>query len=87
MTTSTKVNKWGNSLGIRLPKRALETMGILEGANVTIAIEGKSLVVTPVEEKFPTLTEMLKDFDVSDQELLLPVEHDSNEMSDWVWQE
>jgi antitoxin MazE len=40
-----KVAKWGNSLGLRLPKAAVEAAGLKPGAEVDVTIEGRDLRV------------------------------------------
>ncbi len=39
------LQKWGNSLGVRLPKSALEQVGLIEGAKVEVCVEGDHLVI------------------------------------------
>ena len=40
-----KLAKWGNSLGLRLPKAAVEAMGLKPGAEVDVTVEGRNLRV------------------------------------------
>lgn len=40
-----KVAKWGNSLGLRLPKAAVEAAGLKPGAEVEVTAEGRDLRV------------------------------------------
>lgn len=42
------VSKWGNSLGLRLPKALTEQIGVTEGQKVEIRAEGGRIVVEPV---------------------------------------
>jgi antitoxin MazE len=44
----TKVQKWGNSFGVRIPKPVIDEAGISEGADVTVALEKGRIVLTPV---------------------------------------
>jgi antitoxin MazE len=39
------LQKWGNSIGVRLPKPMLEQVGLTEGSAVEIVIEGDHLVI------------------------------------------
>ena len=39
------LQKWGNSIGVRLPKPMLEQVGLKEGARVEVSIEGDHLVI------------------------------------------
>lgn len=38
-----KVTKWGNSLGVRLPKAAAEAVGAVEGVDLELIIEDGDL--------------------------------------------
>lgn len=40
-----RVSKWGNSLAIRLPKAAVDSLRVHEGEAVDMVIEGDKLVV------------------------------------------
>ena len=39
------LQKWGNSIGVRLPKPMLEQVGLKEGAQVDVVVEGDHLVI------------------------------------------
>lgn len=39
------LQKWGNSVGVRLPKPMLEQVGLREGAQVDVLVEGNHLVI------------------------------------------
>jgi antitoxin MazE len=43
-----KIAKWGNSLGLRLPKAAVDATGLEPGAEVDLTIEGRDLRVSPL---------------------------------------
>jgi antitoxin MazE len=38
-----KVAKWGNSLGVRLPRAAAEAAGLTVGSEVDVTVEGRDL--------------------------------------------
>ena len=38
-----KIAKWGNSLGVRLPKAAAEAAGLKAGAELDVTVEGSGL--------------------------------------------
>jgi antitoxin MazE len=44
----TKIQKWGNSLGLRIPKSFAKDAGVDEGSPVDISIDGNRLIVRPV---------------------------------------
>lgn len=57
----TTIQKWGNSLAIRIPKAfALETQ-INNGTEVEIRIKDKQLVITPVKKEKYSLDDLLSE--------------------------
>jgi antitoxin MazE len=48
----TKIQKWGNSLGLRIPKTFAQEARIDDGSSVDIKIEGKKLVIKPLKSSF-----------------------------------
>lgn len=51
------IRKWGNSLGVRIPKSVAAAAGIGEGAQVEIAARQGKVILNPVE--VPSLAELL----------------------------
>ena len=37
--STTKIQKWGNSLGVRLPAHVLKTVGLHQGSKVEVVVE------------------------------------------------
>lgn len=61
----TTISKWGNSLGIRIPKSILNASGIKEMDNVTVSVEGNHIIITKaipanVKELFSGYSEIEK---------------------------
>lgn len=56
----TKIVKWGNSLGLRIPKSFAEELEVEAGSTINIAIEEGSLVVRPSRRRRHDLAAMLK---------------------------
>lgn len=48
----TQVAKWGNSLGVRIPKAYAEEVGLFEGATVEVKRSGRKLVVMPTQPEY-----------------------------------
>jgi antitoxin MazE len=46
-----QIGKWGNSLGIRLPKHISETLHLRPKDKVSCAIENGKLILIPVRSK------------------------------------
>ncbi len=47
-----KISKWGNSLAIRLPKAAVESLRAREGEAVELVIEDKALLIRPLRPHY-----------------------------------
>ena len=47
-----QVAKWGNSLGIRIPKACADEVGLCEGATVEVKVSGLTLVVAPAQRQY-----------------------------------
>lgn len=59
-----QINRWGNSLGLRIPKHIVEGLGLAANDEVECRIEQGQLMVKPIQKpssKFPryTLSELL----------------------------
>jgi len=55
-----RIRKWGNSLGLRIPKSLAEQTGVREGSAVEISVEENRLVVTPVRVEAYRLKDLLE---------------------------
>jgi antitoxin MazE len=54
-----RVQKWGNSLALRIPKSFATETALDQGAEVELTLENGRLVVTPVPEPSYDLSELL----------------------------
>jgi antitoxin MazE len=78
---STTIQKWGNSLGIRIPSQIAERIAVSQGSEVDLVVgDDHTLIIIPKKKK-ATLEELLArckpenrhdevDFGVEGQELL-----------------
>lgn len=55
----TRVQKWGNSLGVRIPRPIAGQAHIAEGTLVTLRLEGAQVVIEPAAPKEFTLADLL----------------------------
>ena len=55
----TRVQKWGNSLALRIPKAFVDEIAIAPNAPVNISVNEGKLIVTPIPEPEMTLDELL----------------------------
>ena len=56
----TRIRKWGNSLGLRIPKSIAEQTGVKEGSAVELNVEDERLVITPVKVEAYRLADLLE---------------------------
>lgn len=56
----TKIQRWGNSLGLRIPKSFAAEARVQAGSTVDISVEGGQLVVRPVSAPKYQLDDLLK---------------------------
>ena len=62
--TDAKIQRWGNSMALRIPATMLRAWGIEEGQAVALSIEGSALVVRPTQKRY-RLAELLAQCDFS----------------------
>jgi antitoxin MazE len=53
------VNKWGNSLGLRIPQPVASKVGFTAGTVVSIEVVNNTIVVSPIRKKY-SLDELLE---------------------------
>jgi antitoxin MazE len=58
MATKVQIAKWGNSLGLRVPRDLAARIGLSEGSRVDVEARGGRLIVTKSNRRF-TLEELL----------------------------
>ena len=54
-----QVARWGNSLGLRIPKDVAQRTGLREGARVDVVVEGDRIVISPARPRY-VLGDLLK---------------------------
>ena len=52
------ISRWGNSLGLRLPKLLAEQVGVRAGERVEVTVEGDALVLRPSASSY-TMADLL----------------------------
>lgn len=54
-----RIQKWGNSLALRIPKPFAQEIHARQGSEVDVALVEGKLVVSPVEQEAPNLGDLL----------------------------
>jgi antitoxin MazE len=52
MATTTQVSKWGNSLGLRLPKSVAREAHLGEGDTVDVSVDNGAIVIRPSRPRY-----------------------------------
>ncbi len=47
----TVIQKWGNSLALRLPKSFTKEVKVEAGSQVDLTLDGEKLIITPIKEE------------------------------------
>ena len=56
----TRIQKWGNSLGLRIPRSFAADVEVEAGSTVDIRVENGDLVIRPVRRRQYVLSELLE---------------------------
>ena len=56
----TKIQRWGNSLGLRIPKSFAEQAGVEAGSEVDLALKEGDLIIRPTRSPKYDLTALLR---------------------------
>ena len=57
----TTIRKWGNSLGLRIPRNLAKDVQVEEGSSVQLSVRKGRLVITPIKRKEYSLEELVTD--------------------------
>lgn len=55
---TTTAQKWGGSIGVRIPQKIAQKYGVVNGAKVKVTEDGENIILKPVKGK-PTLEELI----------------------------
>jgi antitoxin MazE len=64
---NTKVQKWGNSLGIRIPFTITKSLNIKANTSIQIKIEGDKIVMQPIKNIEYDLKELISQINESNR--------------------
>ncbi len=57
----TRIQRWGNSLGLRIPKAFAEEAGVDDGSPVDISFRGGKIIVRPTRRRRLRLDDLLRE--------------------------
>ena len=83
LVAKTEIKEWGNSLAIRIPKKIKDALGLHDGSQINISLEGNKVILESDENPF---------FDLSKDSDLLRItnkitaknKHSGDEFNDYV---
>ena len=52
MMMTITVNKWGNSIGVRIPQPVANQVGLIAGSTVNIEVIDNKIVISPVQRQY-----------------------------------
>lgn len=55
---TTTAQKWGGSIGVRIPQRIAKKYGVVNGSSIKVTEDGEKIILKPVNDK-PTLEELV----------------------------
>jgi antitoxin MazE len=56
---TSRIQKWGNSLAVRIPKAFADEMNLAEGASIRMILKDGALIITPSDEPKWNLEQLL----------------------------
>jgi antitoxin MazE len=56
----TKIQRWGNSLGVRIPRAFAEEAGVRAGSEVDLSLRDGTLILRPARRRIYRLKELLE---------------------------
>ncbi len=57
------VQKWGNSLAVRIPKNITKDTSVTEGSNIDIMVENGNIILSPIKKEY-SLKELLNNITI-----------------------
>ena len=82
MTEVSKIQKWGNSQGIRIPKKMLETLNLKVNDSISIEEGENCLKIKKVEEKLSNIDKLFLNYDGKYEKIDLDWD---NEVGKEIW--
>ena len=52
LVAKTEIKEWGNSLAIRIPKKIKDALGLRDGSQINISLEGNKVILESEENPF-----------------------------------
>lgn len=52
LVTKTEVKEWGNSLAVRIPKKVKDALGLHDGSQMSISLDGNKVILESEENPF-----------------------------------
>ena len=63
MTTKVKAARWGNSIAVRLPRRAVEALGVVAGEELKLEVKGRTVQLTRPRPELITIQWIVAEMD------------------------
>lgn len=61
MSSNNKIQKWGNSLAVHIPKQITNKLNLYEGSAVTVVFDNSGIFIKPETPKKNTLEDLVEE--------------------------
>jgi len=58
---TSEIKSWGNSLGIRIPKKIANSLNLEDGSSIKLSVKGNKIIIESSDNKFKKIS---KDMDL-----------------------
>lgn len=76
MDSKLKLSMWGNSLGLRVPKKIANTLNLTEDTHVSVSLVDDQIMIKKIFDKPKNIKELFEASDyknkIEDQQLIFP---------------
>ena len=83
LVAKTEIKEWGNSLAIRIPKKIKDALGLHDGSQINISLEGNKVILESEKNSFFDLS---KDSDLLriTNKITTKIKHSGDEFDDYA---
>jgi antitoxin MazE len=80
MTMTTTVQKWGNSLAVRIPSAVAERISIQQGSEMELNVVDDQVIALTPKKKVPTLEDLLAKITPENRHVAIDLGVEGNEL-------
>lgn len=84
LVAKTEIKEWGNSLAIRIPKKIKDALGLHDGSQINISLEGNKVILESEENPFFDLSKDINLLNITNK-ITAKNKHSSEEFDDYAF--